>query len=160
MTSEVIKSYTKDGTLMTEHEYVDGECIRKTSYYTNADNKIRNAKAKDEYYKTGLVIDYYPDGKKECEGVYIDGIRSGKFVYYNSDGSIDMIREYDYTECQKIIDEERKIGGANWENNAVDKIRMLYKEYDVGKLCRRITDFHPVLYKQIYTYYAKKFTRL
>jgi len=149
----IISSYSNDGALIIQNEYAGGECIKKITYYTNVESKIRNAKAKEEDYKTGYVIDYYPNGKKECEGAYVNGIRSGRFVYYNSDGSIDIIRDYDYREChiQKIIDHERKIGGDNWMNNAIDKIRVFYKDYDVGKTYGRLTELHPELYKEIYT---------
>ena len=42
----------------------------------------------------GHWVSYYDNGQKKEEGNYNDGKQVGKWIYYNSDGSIEKTEEY------------------------------------------------------------------
>ena len=58
-------------------------------FFTGAWNKLGNRKVRQ-----GEWIENYPNCKPRYKGFYYNGLKCGKFIYYNNDGSIKEIIDY------------------------------------------------------------------
>jgi hypothetical protein len=59
-------------------------------FFTGAWNKLGN-----RLVRQGEWIENYPNGKPRYKGFYYNGLKSGKFIYYNNDGSIKETIHYE-----------------------------------------------------------------
>jgi len=51
----------------------------------------------------GLVVRYYPDGKKEFEGTYKDGKQDGIWIYWDSTGAVERLVIYKDNEIKSEL---------------------------------------------------------
>ncbi|MEQ8689137.1 MAG: hypothetical protein RIE86_27800 [Imperialibacter sp.] len=90
--SEAIKNgtdikYRKDGSILSEANYVDGELNGEAiNYYENGKVKTRLNYLKGK--KEGLTTMYYETGEKYRETQYFDNKREGEVITYHKNGKV------------------------------------------------------------------------
>jgi antitoxin component YwqK of YwqJK toxin-antitoxin module len=76
------------------------ECA--VSYYGNGAKK-----SSIEYHdgrRTGTCEEWYPDGRTECRGELVDGVKQGPWSFWRADGSLDEVRSGNYLDGRKLGD--------------------------------------------------------
>ncbi len=85
-------SYNFDGSFRIICNYKNGKLDGKvTHYYWNNQIKLIEIWNNDDLYKE---TSYYLNGRIEGEGYYKDGERTGEWIWYNQDGSINFKKKY------------------------------------------------------------------
>ncbi|HEX8547148.1 MAG TPA: hypothetical protein VF691_09320, partial [Cytophagaceae bacterium] len=79
---------SNDDTLKLDGEY--------KKYYI--DGKVSSQSFYKDAKKEGAQIEYYENGKVKFSGNFKNGIRSGRFEYYDIKGNLSSIESYDYAE--------------------------------------------------------------
>ncbi len=91
----VYKEYYETGGLKEVHSYVAGEKVDSSQYYYEEPKNIVN---KTKYYHandTLRIIEYFPDGSKQREGLtFINGNRIGKWFLYRPGGTLSEVLQY------------------------------------------------------------------
>jgi len=91
--------WNKGGELGSRGNYKDEEKDGLWTYwYTNPRGFVDDSKKhREEFYKNGelngLTTSWYRSGEKLEEGTYKDGVKVGKWIYFNEDGSIKEVKE-------------------------------------------------------------------
>ncbi len=111
-----LKEFDREGNLITEGEFIDGEREGEWFYELN-DHKEEGKYRYGE--RNGIWKHYYPNGKLSFEGNYAEGREEGKHLYYYPSGSLKKREEYSYGE---------KVGKWKWFNeDGFETMEIIYK---------------------------------
>lgn len=91
----------RDGTLVDEVEYVDGQKHGLQRKFTVEGAPLEEI-TWDHGEKTGPARTFYPDGDLQSEGEYRQGLRQGTWIYYTPEGEVDPTWTGVYEDDQKI----------------------------------------------------------
>ncbi|MCG8576187.1 MAG: hypothetical protein MI810_14955 [Flavobacteriales bacterium] len=106
------------------HKKSDGKLYVKGLTFSGVGVSIsRGDTTKFCQYKNGLKngqwVEYYHGGSKRGEGIYLDGMKNGKFLFYNSDGVV--IQDGTYKKDKKEGD---------WYHNYIGEGYIVHENYE------------------------------
>ena len=83
-------------TLAEKYIYVGGNPndVIQYSYYPNGDMEFMKHFENDTI-PVGKWIENYPDGKKKSMGSYLNGVKSGKWKFWDEEGNVEVIKYVD-----------------------------------------------------------------
>lgn len=83
--------YFKDGKIKSVSNYDRGRIAGDYTFYNNNGTVLYKTKLVDG---TGVIKDFTEDGKLAVETDYLNGVKDGKMISYNADGSIKEVVYY------------------------------------------------------------------
>ena len=86
LTEKVVETYPDGNTLKTQYFDKQGVCVKEVEYYESGQVKMEGGMKGDK--REGEWKAYFPDGRVQSIGTFVDGLRTGVATVWQENGNL------------------------------------------------------------------------
>ena len=86
LTEKVVETYPDGKTLKTQYFDKQGVCVKEVEYYESGQVKMEGGMKGDK--REGEWKAYFPDGRVQSIGTFVDGLRTGVATVWQENGNL------------------------------------------------------------------------